>query len=197
MEYIALDFETANSYPDSACSLGMSLMDEEGRERDRFYSLIKPPVLYFDPACMRVHGLSADEIRKAPSFAELWSDISSFIGGRPVVAHNAAFDMKVLRESTLANGIYIPTYEYYCSYQISRKLLKGYPSHSLSYIVPEVLGLEYQAHLASDDAYACGRLFAFMCHGHLNEKDELEAFMQMNRLSYPKILKGEDGPSLF
>lgn len=197
MEYIALDFETANSYADSACSIGMSLMDEEGRELDRYYSLIKPPILYFDPACMRVHGLSADEISKAYTFKELWDDISDFIGKRPLVAHNAAFDMKVLKESTQANGIYIPSYEYYCTYQIARKLLSGYKSHSLSYIVPEVLGLEYHAHLASDDAYACGRLFAFMLKGHLNEKDELESYMEASRLKYPKILKGEDGPSLF
>ena len=197
MEYIALDFETANRYPESACSIGMSLMDEEGSELDRYYSLICPPVLYFDPVCTSVHHLREAEVKRAPTFKELWPEISSFIGTRPLVAHNARFDISVLNESALAYGIVVPNYEYYCSMQITRKLVKGYSSYSLSYIVPELLGFNYNAHLASDDAYACGRLFAFVCKGHLNEKEELETYMRLNKCAYPKTIRKSEDVLLF
>lgn len=189
MEYVALDFETANTYPDSACSLGLCKMDEEGNVLDTWYSLIRPHVLYFDPVCTSVHGLDSCEVILSDDFAHHWPQIEEFIGDDVLVAHNAAFDMRVLKHSAAAYGIKLPEYEYYCTYRIARKLIGTKQSYSLSDLVPDLLGFDYQAHLASDDAYACGKLFSFLLHGHLDEKDELEAHMKKMRCAYPKILE--------
>ena len=53
MTYYAIDFETANDYPNSACSLGV-VRFVDGIEQDSIYSLIKPPKMYFKPMCYRL-----------------------------------------------------------------------------------------------------------------------------------------------
>jgi len=178
MEFVALDFETANQYSDSAISLGLTRMDEEGKVLDSWYSLICPPIPYFDPLCTCVHHLDREEVLKSPRLNELWVEIESFIGDSPLVAHNAAFDIGVLKGSTKASGIELPNYEYYCTLQIARKLIPGLKTYSLSPLMQELFDYSYQAHLASDDSLACAKLFASLCKNHLNEKDELEDFMR-------------------
>ena len=46
MNFVTIDFETANNMPQSACSIGLAKFDEEGKVVDTFYSLIKPPKNY-------------------------------------------------------------------------------------------------------------------------------------------------------
>jgi DNA polymerase-3 subunit epsilon len=43
-----------------------------------------------------VHGLSAEFLRDKPPFAEIVDDLLAFIGGAPLVAHNALFDLGFL-----------------------------------------------------------------------------------------------------
>lgn len=57
LEFTAIDFETANRYADSACSLaavsiaGQAVMHEG-------YTLIKPPFNRFDEDNIRIHGIT-------------------------------------------------------------------------------------------------------------------------------------------
>ena len=59
--FAAIDFETANSYPSSVCSVGVVIV-HNGEFIERFYSLIQPEPNYYDWCCQRVHGLSEREI---------------------------------------------------------------------------------------------------------------------------------------
>lgn len=188
MEFVAIDFETANQGRDSAIAIGMTLMDEEGEKKDEYYSLIRPPRPFFDPFCTAVHHLKPEEVLKAPYLSELWSEIEDFIGGRPLVAHNAAFDMAVLKGSAYANEIKLPNYEYYCTLCIARRILPGLSSYRLSALADEVLQLEYNAHVASDDAYVCGKLFSRLFKGHMHDNEQFEYFLAQQRINYPKLL---------
>ncbi len=193
MEYVAIDFETASVLRDSACSIGLVLFDEEGAVRDSYYSLIRPPVLRFDDICTSVHHLDSDEISRSPSFNELWNDISSFIGSRPLVAHNAQFDMGVLKHTLYSWGLECPPYDYYCTLSLSRKLWKGKPSYKLTALAGE-LGWEYDAHNALSDAVVCGRLFYRLC-GDVLFSDELTSrffsriYKKGEKHRYPERLK--------
>ena len=42
MEFIAIDFETANRYNHSAVSVGLARMDHKGNVLDSYYTLIRP-----------------------------------------------------------------------------------------------------------------------------------------------------------
>jgi DNA polymerase-3 subunit epsilon len=71
MNFIAIDFETAKYSRESACSVGL-VKFQHGKVTDTFYSLIRPPVLYIRPEFTDIHGLTVDDVRDAPSFADLW-----------------------------------------------------------------------------------------------------------------------------
>lgn len=97
-DFVAIDFETANSYYDSACSIGIAAV-VGGKVVDHFYSLINPNC-QFSPDNISVHGITESDIHGAPTASELVSDFSQFISPHwPIVAHNAFFDLSVLRNS--------------------------------------------------------------------------------------------------
>ncbi len=193
MEYVAIDFETASVLRDSACSIGLVCFNEEGEEKDRFYSLIKPPVLRFDDACFSVHHLDPGAISSSPTFSELWCDISSFIGERPLVAHNAQFDMGVLAHTLHSWNIECPKYEYYDTLSLARKLWKGRESYRLTSLA-ENMGWRYDAHNALADAETCGMLFYRLCGDVLISPDMTRSFFSRiykkgEKHRYPERLK--------
>ncbi len=193
MEYVAIDFETASILRDSACSIGLVRFSEDGEKKDSFYSLIRPPVLRFDPVCTAVHHLDPCEISSSPTFSDLWGDISSFIGTSPLVAHNAQFDMGVLSHTLHSWNLGCPGYRYFCTLSLSRKLWKGKPSYRLTALAEE-LGWEYDAHNALEDALVCGRLFSRLCGDVLFSDEASERFFSRlykrgEKHRYPERLK--------
>ena len=127
MRYVAIDFETASGAMDSACAVGLVRMDEEGCILDEYSSLIRPCNAAFDSRCFSVHHLDPISVLSAPSAADVWPEMREFIGDLPLVAHNAEFDISVLR-STLASWGLEPCHNrYYCTLSLARKVWKGLP----------------------------------------------------------------------
>lgn len=125
MDFLAIDFETATSKNSSACSLGMvfvsgtKIMHEE-------YFLIKPPGLKVDPLNSRIHGLTAEHLKDAPSFEDVWKKIAYFFHPHcHLVAHNAQFDMNVLKNCLIESDIKIPEFNYFCSMAFSTRACRG------------------------------------------------------------------------
>ena len=157
MNYTSIDFETAKYSRESACSVGL-VKYQNGKSVDSFYSLIRPPSLYIRPDFTEIHGLTIDDVKDAPTFADLWdSAIKPFIGNLPLAAHNASFDMGVLRAVLEWYDLDIPALSYFCTYSLARRTWPGLESYSLS-VLAENFGIVSNAHNALDDAMTCGRL---------------------------------------
>ena len=153
VDFIAVDFETANADMGSACSIGIALV-EDLRIVDSFYSLIRPRNLYFEDANVRVHGITPDMVEQAPTLNELWPDIRGMFSLHcPVVAHNAHFDMSALRLSTDAD---IPDFPFVDSMRIASPIVSG--SKSLSNCAKELCIDLRNHHNALDDAEACAEI---------------------------------------
>jgi DNA polymerase-3 subunit epsilon len=155
MNFIAIDFETARYARESACSVGL-VKFLNGKPAGSFYSLIRPPVLYIRPDFTDIHGLTVDDVRDAPDFAEVWeSGILPFIGDLPLAAHNAAFDMGVLKAALEWYGLPMPPLEYFCTLKLARAAWPELESHALTSLA-ESFGIIYNAHNAMEDAKTCG-----------------------------------------
>jgi DNA polymerase-3 subunit epsilon len=134
-----------------------------GKAVDTFYSLIRPPVLYIRPDFTEIHELTVDDVKDAPTFADLWdSDIKPFIGGSesryfPLAAHNASFDMSVLWAVLEWYELDIPPLSYFCTQSLSRSTWPGLKSYALTSLA-EKFDITYNAHNALDDAMTCGKL---------------------------------------
>ncbi|MGK2951923.1 MAG: hypothetical protein ACSLEZ_06010, partial [Thiobacillus sp.] len=63
--FAAIDFETANNARDSACAVGVVIV-EHGRIVDRLYALIRPPSRQF--LFTHIHGLSWHDVKDAQPF---------------------------------------------------------------------------------------------------------------------------------
>lgn len=177
MEFVAIDFETADFHPQSACSIGLVRMDQTGEMVDSRYCLIKPPSFcHFALRNIEIHGIRPCDVKDAPDFKYLWPDIQWFIGDSFLVAHNAAFDMRVLSSLLLNYDIDVPELKYLCSLQISRRVWPKLPSHALTSL-SEHFGMNYNAHNALDDAINCGKLFLKACSGRMDDVTDLRRFL--------------------
>jgi DNA polymerase-3 subunit epsilon len=74
--FIAIDYETANADRRSACSLGISIV-ENGQVLKSYQSLIKPPeeFNYFDDFNVILHGIKKKDVKNAPNFLEIWDEL--------------------------------------------------------------------------------------------------------------------------
>jgi DNA polymerase-3 subunit epsilon len=169
MNFVTIDFETAKKSRESACAVGL-VKFEQGKPVDTWYSLIRPPVLYIRPDFTKIHGLTVDDVRDAPVFADLWdSAIRPFIGGLPLGAHNAPFDMGVLRSVLKWYKLPVPPLRYFCTLALARNTWPELESHALTSL-GETFGITYEAHQALDDARTCGTI-ACMAAEKFGSKD--------------------------
>lgn len=155
IEFTAIDFETANGFRGSPCSAGLVKV-RDGVIVDEASWLMRPPEGhdFFDRRNIRIHGIEADMVAGAPRFGELFPEIGAFIGADLLVAHNAAFDMGVIRSALEVSGLPGPSYDYTCSVVHSRRTY-SLVSHSLPFAA-DAAGVSLQNHHdAVEDARAC------------------------------------------
>lgn len=120
--------------------------------------LIKPRYWpRFSPWNVAVHGITADDVANAPRWDEIWDEVSSILDGATVVAHNAAFDMTVLRSTLSSHGLAHPSFQYFCSVQMARKVWPGHASYGLKSMC-ELHGISLRHHRAGNDAEATAEL---------------------------------------
>jgi DNA polymerase-3 subunit epsilon len=157
MDLIALDFETATSSPDSPCELGIAVV-RDGVVREVRNWLIKPPQWpYFSPYNVAVHGIRPEQVADAPRWREIWDEVVPFLDGSVVVAHNAAFDMTVLRSTLASQGLAHPSFRYFCSVSMARRVWPGHRSYGLRAMC-DLHGIGLVHHRAGNDAEATAEL---------------------------------------
>ncbi len=158
LEFVAIDFETANRRPGSPCQVGLALV-REGRVTATWGSLMNPPHGRggFDPDCTQVHGIVACDLEGQPTFERLWPEIERRLDGRPVIAHNAAFDIAVIRDATSHCGYDWPTIDFGCSLLLARRCY-DISEHTLDAVAAAAGVPLNQHHDAVSDALACAQI---------------------------------------
>lgn len=161
IDFVAIDFETANRTPESACALGISRI-QAGKIVESKHFFIRPEPLHFEWGNIRVHGIRPKKVKNAPNFSELWHHLQPYLEGQTVVAHNAAFDTGVLRSVLKKYALPLPRMRYACTVQLSRKVLNNLPRHGLDYLAQHY-GLSLNHHNAQSDADVCARVLVNLC----------------------------------
>lgn len=156
MDFITLDFETANSRRDSPCELGLTFV-KGGQITDTRSWLIKPRGNDFDYFNTLIHGISQKDVAQKPEFNELWPEILPLITDNFIIAHNAGFDMSVLRWTLDSYSISFPRFKYSCSYIFSKKVWEGLPSYDLKTLC-QINNIALKHHRAGPDSRATAEL---------------------------------------
>lgn len=152
--FVAIDFETADNGPDSACAVGLVRV-EAGKIVHREAVLIRPPrdrILFTS-----VHGITWPMVKGAPVFRDVWAKVAPVLEGATfLAAHNAPFDRRVLAACCAAAGLAAPALEFVCTVQLARRTWDMKPAN-----LPAVcrrLGIGLVHHDAGSDAEACARI---------------------------------------
>lgn len=153
MKAIAIDFETANGSRASACAIGLAWVDggKVVRVEER---LIRPREMRFENFNIGIHGIRPEHVAGKPELPEVLAEFRDDLAGAVVLAHNAAFDMSVLRAGLDQYGLSYPEFGYLCTCKMARLVWPELPSVALD-AVSHHLGLALDHHQADSDAAAC------------------------------------------
>lgn len=125
---IVLDTETTGFNPqtgDRLIEIGCIEIEDLMPTGRTFYRLIDPCRLI--PAdAQRVHGISDERVRGQPKFHEVCEELLDFIGGDPIVAHNAQFDRSFINfELTLCERLILEESRWIDTLGLAQKRFPG------------------------------------------------------------------------
>ena len=164
METLAIiDFETTGLYPrhgDRATEIAIMLV-RDGEIVDRFQSLMNAGVRV-DGFVTNLTGITNTMIRAAPPAAKVMREAASFVGKRPLVAHNAAFD-RSFWDTELERISLTRRQDFACSMLVARRVLPEAPNHKLGTLVSYAgLPVAGDYHRAAADAEMAARLTVYL-----------------------------------
>lgn len=177
--FTAIDFETASSAYFSACAVG--IVKVVGREVvAKEYFLIQPPDNYYDKVNINIHGIKPEDTASADSFPAVWEKIKQYFNDTYIVAHNAVFDMSVLKATLDYYDIEQPNFIYFDSISVSRlnipygeKVANGLAECCAFYKIPLC-----EHHNALCDAEACACLVLYALNNN-NRYKTIGTFLKM------------------
>lgn len=74
VDFVAIDFETATSDPNSACAVGLAFVVGL-RVVATTHHLIQPPGNRYDQGNIHVHGIYPEDTEHAPDFLTVWQEL--------------------------------------------------------------------------------------------------------------------------
>jgi DNA polymerase-3 subunit epsilon len=175
MHFAAIDFETASHEPDSACQVGVVVVEDGSIAFEKSW-LIRPSRLYFSERCIAVHGIRPRDVMDAPTWPTVWKELRPLLENRVTIAHNATFDMNVLLHSIMGCDELAPRIEFQCTRLIARRTWPGRSGYGL-HPTASSLGIQFQHHDALEDARACAQIA--IASSKLVEADSMESLEQI------------------
>lgn len=152
--FAAIDFETADYWHDSACSVAVVRV-EDNKIVERVHHFIRPPRKEF--IFTHVHGITWEDVADAPKFCQIWPDLSKIIAGVEfLAAHNAPFDRAVLDKCCGKARLRMPDVPFQCTMRLAREVWGIRPT-KLSDVCKH-LRISLRHHDAKSDAEACAKI---------------------------------------
>lgn len=173
--FIVFDVETPNRHNNRMSAIGVSVVEDGVIVRD-FFSYVNPeqPFDYFNA---QLTGIDESLVADAPTFPELWEVIKPLFSSGILVAHNAPFDMGVLKKCLQDYGLsWKPSVPYCCTVQMGRRLLPGI-SHKLNSMC-DYYGICLDHHKADSDSRAAAEILL----RYMEAGADVGSFVRMYRL---------------
>lgn len=172
-QIVVFDVETPNRYNNRICSMGITLI-KDGNITDTFHFLINPEA-EFDNTCISVHGIKPSDVVNAPIFPVIWDKISDLFRSSLIAAHNATFDLSVLRKTLLAYGINESIIYYVCTLQMANNIITNIDNYKLPTLA-SYAGFDLQHHNAQSDSNCCAELLRMFVNQGTNLDNYMRSF---------------------
>jgi len=136
METLAvIDFETTGMSPEHGARATeiAAVLVRDGAIVGRYQSLMNTGA-YIPPFIEELTGISNAMVRQAPAAERVMREVAEFVGGHPLVAHNASFDRKFWDDELARVGL-SRQQEFACSMLLARRIFPDAPNHKLGTLV--------------------------------------------------------------
>ncbi|MDE6881169.1 MAG: PolC-type DNA polymerase III [Oscillospiraceae bacterium] len=154
-EYVAFDIETTGLRvkQEAITEIGAVII-RGGEILGRFQTFVDPG-RHLTPEIIALTGITDQMLEGAPQPAQALGAFLDFVGDRPLVAHNAEFDISFIREGCRQAGLaFEPTYV--DTLILAQNLLPELGKYKLDIVAEHLKLPAFQHHRASDDAATCG-----------------------------------------
>jgi DNA polymerase-3 subunit epsilon len=158
-EFVALDTET-NGYGGDLCEMtevGAVLVG--GGELHETYDSLVRVERPLSRGIQRFTGITQGMVDGAPPPDEVLTELANLLDGRVMIAHNARFDVGVLKQAFERAGIDWPKPPVLCTVMLARRFAPLARKRGLASLAGS-LGIEVdEVHRALPDALTCARVF--------------------------------------
>jgi DNA polymerase III epsilon subunit len=158
---IAFDIETTGLYPeqgDMIVEIGaVPIIDKQVLPEIGFEALINPGI-HIPSDISRINGITDEMVRDAPTLENVLPSFLDFIGNRPLIAHNAQFDVGFITYYLKKAGAPLLKNPIIDTLELSRQVFAHARSHNLDALLRR-LQITYsreQRHRSIGDAYLTG-----------------------------------------
>lgn len=170
---IMLDTETTGlSFHDDSLTQIAAVKVENGEVVDTFNTFVHPPKPIPEHISALTHIYNKDVV-DAPSPKEAVGELARFVGGLPIVAHNAQFD-KTFVEGACEQGCV--TTRWIDSLALSKIAFPSFSSHKLEDLA-RVFGCDSVTHRADDDARALAGVWHYMMCALMEMPRDIVSFL--------------------
>ena len=142
---------------------------ERGQPEQWLTSLIDPVWVALSPRASEISGITTEMLSSAPMLEELAPRIAELAQGAYMVAHNAAFDRRMLEASWRDLPETAPKLSpmgWVCSQQLTKEQLPGLKIYSLQGLVTALALPSHTAHRAEGDVRTLMALWAHITRGY-------------------------------
>jgi DNA polymerase-3 subunit epsilon len=144
----------------------------DGQVLDRWDTLLRPRFGRVGPT--HIHGLTARELRRAPTFADIAPQLLQQLDGGVFTAHNAEFDWGFLAQALRRAGYHPPDVARLCTMRLSRAVTPEPASHRLVDVCDRHGVTITRAHDARADAEATAAILPLLlADGGVTTADDL------------------------
>lgn len=152
MDFIALDFETANTDMSSICQVGLANF-KNGLLQEEWKTYIDPED-FFDEMNISIHGISESTVEGAPTLPDVASRIYNYLDGRIAVCHTP-FDRVAIQQACIKYNLRMPTCTWLDSARVTRRTWErfAWSGYGLANVCTS-LGYQFTQHDALEDAKA-------------------------------------------
>lgn len=103
-KYVLLDTETTGlGYKDQVIELG--ILDMQGNV---LLNTLAKPTCRISPEAQAVHHITDAMLASAPGWPEVWAQAEPLLKGKKILAYNAPFDVRMLKQTCIAHGLKPP-----------------------------------------------------------------------------------------
>lgn len=156
-EFIAFDIETTglSAANDRMTEIGAILF--EGDQLKEHFQCFVNPHMPIPPEIKRLTGITDEDVKNAPDEDEAMRRFLEFVGDRPIIAHNAEFDVGFMRRACERSGIsFDPTVM--DTLVLAQCLLPDLKRFKLDIVSRKLKLPEFNHHRAYDDAAVVARI---------------------------------------